>query len=152
MAAAWEDWRDRGAAGVIWMDPDIVADPDDLAAITARISYWPAAVWCSLHKLWPASTGRDTWVWGHGRWAEPVPEMTQQAMVMPGWFALGMTYTPAVLLDKVLADLPLWPFGAIDMGLSKMARELRVPIRVARECRPKHLHYQPRPGDPGYRP
>lgn len=151
MAEAWEHWAAQGAPGVIWIDPDIVADPDDLAAMTARISYWPGAVWCSLHKLWPASTGRDDWVWAHGRWAEPVPEMTQQAMVMPGWFALGMTYTPAILLDKVAADLPCWVFGTIDMGLSAAARATGIPIRVAHECQPKHLHYLPRRGDPAWR-
>lgn len=151
MAAAWEEWRDRGATGVIWMDPDIVADPDDLAAMLTRVRYHADAVWISLHKLWPASTGRDTWVWGHGRWNGTMPAMSQDHTVMPGWFALGMTYTPALLLDKVVADLPCWVFGQIDMGLSKVAREIPVPMRVAERCRPKHLHYLPREGDPQWR-
>lgn len=152
MAAAWLTWRLKGAPGVLWLDPDIVADPDDHMAMLERIDYWPDAVWVALHKLWPASTGRAEWCWGHGRCEAGRPELGQEANVLPGWFAMGMTYTPASLLNHAAGDLPCWEFGQIDMSLSTMARQLEIPIRVAHRARPKHLHYLPRAGDMGYRP
>lgn len=152
MAQTWLTCSRQGAPGVIWMDPDIAADPDDHNAMLEAISYRDDTVWVAAHKLWPASTGRQEWVWGHGRWDRTGPVMSQQFNVMPGWFAMGMTYTPSTLLHHVVQDLMLWTFGAIDMSLSHAARQLGVPIRVARKARPKHLHYIPRTGDVGYRP
>lgn len=151
MAEAWETWRDKGAPGIIWLDPDIVPDLHDLAALQVAQASEPGAVWCSLHKLWPASTRRPTWVWAHGPWEGDRPGMSTSADGEPGWFAMGMTYTPAALLEDAKHELPLWRFGQIDMSLSATARELGIPIRVARLCQPKHLHYRPRKEDSSWR-
>lgn len=151
MADSWSALKSEGAAGIIWMDPDIVADPDDMAGMAEAITANPLAVWVARHKLWPASTGRDAWVWGYGPWEGDRPGMTQDPTVTPQWFALGLTYTPARLLDTVWADLECWEFGTIDMGLSRAAREMGIPIYVTPSCRPKHVHWTPRPDDVTYR-
>lgn len=152
MAAAWLRWRDKGAPGILWMDPDVVADPSDLEAMHQVITYRPDTVWVAAHKLWPASTNLQDWVWGFGGWDDGRMTTTRNMRVMPGWFALGFTYTPAALLQPITSDLAVWVFGQVDMGLSAAARALQVPIRVANQARPRHVHFIKRPGDAGYRP
>ena len=134
------------------MDPDIVADPHDHAAMSECIRYNPYACWVARHKLWPASTGRDDWAWGFGPVDGDMPLFGQDPHTPLGWFALGMTYVPAQVLDYVVNDLACWMFGEIDMGLSRAARQLAVPIYPVAGCRPKHVHFTRRAGDVGYRP
>lgn len=148
MADAWAACRPAGAAGILWMDPDIVADLGDLETMHECIAQIPEAVWVAPHKLWPASTGRQEWVWGHGPWAGTAPGMTQDLERRPGWFAMGFTFTPAELLDLAWADLRVWEYGMIDMGLSRYAREAGIPIKVAYGACPRHVHFYPDRGGP----
>lgn len=143
MAASWVTWRARGASGIITLDPDVVADPDDIETMRGFIDYDNSCVWASMHKLWPASTHRDTWVWAFGKVNGDRPVMSQSTEGPYGWFALGMTYLPAALLDIAVRDMPLWEFGMIDMGLSRTAREHGFTINVAGNCHPKHVHFTP---------
>lgn len=134
------------------MDPDIVADPDDLAEMHKAIERAPEYVHCSVHKLWPASTMRKEWVWAHGMWVGTAPVVSQQMAPYAQWFALGMTYTPAALLDLAAPHMFQWVFGQVDSGLSATARQHNIPAFPVPKCRPKHLHYYPREDDASWRP
>lgn len=140
MAAVWRDLRGSGIPGIVWLDPDMAADPGDLDIMRGEAEWSPDEVIVAAHKLWPASTGRDAWVWGHGPWGGNVPVMSQQCVTAVGWFALGMTYTPRKLLDLALRDMDAWHYGQVDMGLSKIAREADIPMRAEYRGMPKHLH------------
>jgi len=152
MAAYWRQVRMAGPAGVIWQDPDIVADPDDLDAMRAAIGDRPTWVHVAAHKLWPASTMRESWVWGHGVMRGDTPVLSNRMQPRAEWFALGLTFTPARLLDLALPHLPAWVFGQVDNGLAAVARQHGIPGQVVPGARPKHLHFYPREDDASWRP
>jgi len=127
------------------MDPDVVADPDDISYLREEIDQYTDDIVHVPHKLWPASTGRDEWVWSYGRHDGTMPVMSQQHHHDPGWCAIGLTYTPARLLDIVAADMPFWEFGQIDMTLAATARQHDIPIRVCDGVQVKHVHFTPGP-------
>lgn len=152
MAAYWWMAKQKGAAGVIWQDPDIVCDPDDLAAMRTAIEYRPTSVAVASHKLWPASTMRDSWVWAHGLHVGGYPVLGQVWQKRAEWFALGLTYTPGRLLDLAYPHMPAWVFGQVDNGLSNIARVHGIPGFAVKDARPKHLHFYPREDDASWRP
>lgn len=127
-------------------------DPDDLNAMLKAVSSTPEYGWVSLHKLWPASTMRDDWVWAHGRMDDITPVLSQRIEDVAQWWALGFTYTPAALLNAALPHMPAWVFGQVDNGLSAVARQHHIPVHVMRSCRPKHLHFYSREDDASWRP
>ena len=137
---------------MLWQDPDIIADPDDLAAMTSHIETWPGMVHVARHKLWPASTMREHWVWGHGIMQDERPVLSQKWQERAEWFALGFTWTPAQLLDLAVPHMPAWQFGQVDSGLGAVARQHRIPGRAVSGARPKHLHFYPREDDASWRP
>jgi hypothetical protein len=152
MARFWANTREADAVGVLWQDPDIVADPDDLEEMTKAIERAPEYVHCSVHKLWPASTMRPDWVWAHGAWRNNAPVMGQRMDTVADWFALGFTYTPARLLDIAMPHMFQWVFGQVDNGLAATARQHNIPAFPVPKCRPKHLHFYPREDDASWRP
>jgi hypothetical protein len=152
MAAYWRQLRTGDAAGVIWQDPDVVADPDDLAALREQARDYPGWVHVAAHKLWPASTMRESWVWGHGVMDGDMPVLSQRMQPRAEWFALGLTYTPGRLLDLALPHMPAWLFGQVDSGLGAVARQHGIAGRVCPQARPKHLHFYPREDDASWRP
>ena len=152
MAEYWRHIRGSGVAGVIWQDPDIVADPDDLAAMRRHAETWPGMVHVAVHKLWPASTMLPDWVYGHGVMDGERPVLSQKLSGRADWFALGLTYTPAQLLDLAIPHMPAWQFGQVDSGLGAVARQHRIPGRAVTAARPKHLHFYPREDDASWRP
>jgi len=152
MAAYWQKIRGQGYDGVIWQDPDVVADPDDLAAICEQARDYPGFVGVAAHKLWPASTMLCDWVWAHGIMDGHWPVLSQKMQPRAEWFALGLTYTPGRLLDLALPHMPAWVFGQVDSGLGAVARQHGIPGRVVPHSRPKHLHFYPREDDASWRP
>lgn len=137
----WQIARREHRIGVLWIDPDIAADPDDLAVITDAITSWPADTHTAAVKLWPASTARPDWIWSHrgGDLGKPVP--TQDVTVQATYVATGFLYTPARLLDQLPDDFPSLQFTAVDVCLSETGIRHGIPVRVAWECRPRHLHF-----------
>lgn len=118
-------------------------DPWDAKRMADSIDSMPDSVLVAPHKLWPASTGRLEWVWGHGLWQEPHPVMSQVLHYQAEWFAMGFTYTPRKLLDLALPHMSAWHYGQVDMGLSRLAREHGIDARRLTFCEVKHVHYQP---------
>lgn len=123
-----------------------------MAEMRAEIESAPGSVWVSVHKLWPASTILEDWVWAHGRMDGNRPVLSQARTVAAEWFALGFTYTPAQLLDLAVPHMPAWVFGQIDNGLAAVARQHNIYAWAAEACMPKHLHFYPREDDASWRP
>lgn len=151
MAEYWRIARASGVDGILWQDPDIVADPDDKDEMMRAISRAPEFVHASVHKLWPASTMRDDWVYAHGTMNGIYHELSQKMAPRADWFALGFTYTPARLLNLAAPHMINWVFGQVDSGLSNVARINNIPAFPVPKCRPKHLHFYPREDDASWR-
>lgn len=151
MARVWANAKPAGALGIVWQDPDIVIDPDDYEEMMRAAKRAPDFIHVSVHKLWPASTMRESWVWAHGLVKDNVPVLSQQIAPRADWFALGFTYTPGRLLDLAAPHMPAWVFGQVDTGLGAVARQNHIPAFPVPRCRPKHLHFYPREDDASWR-
>lgn len=152
MAELWNTRPDPTWVGVLWQDPDIVVDPDDAHEMHMAISRAPDLIHVSVHKLWPASTMRDDWVYAHGLVDGITHVLNQKMAPRADWFALGFTYTPARLMNLAAPHMINWVFGQVDSGLSAVARQNYIPAFPVPKCRPKHLHFYPREDDASWRP
>jgi hypothetical protein len=139
LAAAWERLGNRECTGMLVMDGDVQIDPLDLGAMGDAIAAAPGNVLVGPVRLWPASTMRPSWVWGHWR----SPHGPSQEMIMnPNRWGFGFTYLPRRLLAAAdAAGLREWEFPNVDMEMSQLAARRRIPARVVQGCHPKHMHY-----------
>jgi hypothetical protein len=139
LQAAWEQLGNKGCCGMLVMDGDVQIDPLDLAAMGDAIAARPRTVLIGPVRLWPASTQRESWVWGHWRSPHgPTQEMTPN----PNRWSFGFTYLPRRLLEAAARDgLADWSFPNVDVKMSDCATRHRVPARVVEGCHPKHMHY-----------
>lgn len=128
-----------------------MCDLDDIDAMREAIERVPEYVHIAAHKLWPASTMRDDWVWAHGLMDGDRPVLSQRRADRAQWFALGLTWTPARLLNLAAPHMPAWMFGQVDTGLSATARQHSIPAYCVPQARPKHLHFYPREDDASWR-
>lgn len=137
LAAAWEQLAGPAAAGLVILDGDVAVDPQDIAAMLAAIHLDPGAVHVAPVRLWPASTKRDRWVWGHGR-----GDFSRDDPDDPDVFGFCFTYLPRRLVDAcVKSGLAGWRYPHVDRLTSRRARALRIPVRVVRGATPKHVNY-----------
>ena len=135
---AWRQLRNRQCAGMLILDGDVVIDPADYAAMLEAVHGEPSAVHVAPVRLWPASTMRESWVWGHWCGAGP----SQELCLAPSRWSFGFTYLPRRLLYAAhRAGLQKWAFPGVDLRMSQTARNTGIPARVVQECQPKHLHY-----------
>lgn len=141
MSGYWAQARAAGAHGVLWLDPDIAADPDDLAAMTRAITGDPALMYTGLVKLWPASTERDTWIWSHRGGTIGKPAATQQWDTPVTYVSQGILWTPRRLLDLAFPAHSDWQWVQVDVGLSELALTHGIGAMLVPGCRPKHLHF-----------
>lgn len=137
-------WASHGAghwAGMLWLDCDVAADPDDLAAMAEAVKADPEQVYTGMIKLWPRSTGAAAWFWSHRAGPPSAPICTQAEVEDATNFALGFLWTPARLMNLALPWLRSWRYREIDCGLSELAWRHDIRARAVLDCRPKHLHY-----------
>lgn len=140
-AEVWRQLAEQGCEGVIWLDPDIAADPDDLDALAQFVALHPADVVTATVKLWPASTGRATWMYGH-RWSEAVDDLDGQTWHQrPRYWTTSMVWTPAQLLDLAMPEMPDRPWHGFDVWLNRLALAHDIPAWAVPDCQPKHLHF-----------
>lgn len=142
MSQLWNGIRANGIPGVLWLDPDIAADPDDLAAMTSAIDAAPAEMHTGLIKLWPESTGRDHWIWSHRGGTLGKPAATQEVIRTVAYVSTGFLWTPARLLDLAFPSIEGCQWDQVDVALSEYALTHGIPARTVPECRPKHLHFR----------
>lgn len=127
--------------GMLWLDPDVVADPDDLATMTEAVEAIPADLHTGMVKLWPASTSRDAWIWSHRAGRLGTPAATQDETCAPVYVSTCFLWIPARLLDSITPQLPSWGWHGFDVQLSEAALHLGIEAHTVPACRPKHLHF-----------
>jgi len=138
LAGAWRQLKTGQCAGMVIQDGDVAVDPLDVSVMLGTAFRFPELVWTAPVRLWPASTQRESWVWGH--WAGGGP--SQDPCPEPTFFSFGLTYLPRKVLDKAVAmGLERWHFPGVDRRMSLAAQAAGVKIRVADGCQPKHMHY-----------
>jgi hypothetical protein len=136
---AWRVLGNKECAGMLLMDADVSIDPIDYSAMGEAVNAEPAAVHTAPVRLWPASTQRASWIWGH--WCDECKQ-GQQFCAQPDRFTFSFTYLPRRLLslaDK--AGLKGWTFPGVDLRMAAVAKRNNIPVRVVPECHPKHMHY-----------
>lgn len=137
MASAWQQLGHGDADGMLVQDGDVAADPLDLAAMRAAIGGDPLAVWAAAVRLWPGSTGEDSW-----RWSNWGPDGPGQQLDPAGGirrFTTCFTWLPAALAGR--PALRRQEFPLVDRWLSAEARRIGLDIRRPERCFPKHLHW-----------
>jgi hypothetical protein len=141
MSDLWRSVRQTGLQGMIWMDNDVAADPDDLAAMVEAVSQLPQDVHTAVVKAWPGSTSRPDWFWSHrpGTLGWPVASQDEYAPV--AYVSTCMLWTPSRLLDLALPAMESWRWEQVDVGLSELALRHDITARAVHGCRPKHLHF-----------
>lgn len=127
--------------GILWMDPDVAADPDDLDAMTAAVEQLPADLHTGMVKLWPTSTSRDTWIWSHRPGTLGAPAATQDETAPVIYVSTCFLWIPARLLDLIQVEVASWPWEGFDVALSEAALRAGIGAHAVPACRPKHLHF-----------
>lgn len=140
-SALWLNHTDAAWPGIIWVDPDVAADPGDLEAMLTAAAELPQDVHTGLVKLWPASTGLRTWIWSHRGGTLGNPVATQDPAVPIAYVSTCFLYVPARLMKRVAADMASWPWFGFDVRLSEAALRAGVPMHAVAACQPKHLHF-----------
>jgi hypothetical protein len=137
----WISIRDTDVSGLLLLGCDVAADPDDYMAIAKAVQYHPQRVLTGMVKLWPASTGRNEWIWSHRGGIYGAPEAGQHSVEYPAYFSLGFLWVPRQLLDLAFPEHDDWRWGQMDVGLSEIALHSRIVAQAVTDCRPKHLHF-----------
>lgn len=141
LASAWKQaTTDRpDIMGMLILDGDVMIDPHDWFMMRQAIQMEPDAVQIAPVRLWPVSLGDlPGWAWGHCRDGNFTQEMTED----PDFFAFNFTYIPRRVIELAIAQgLKGWQFPNVDTNVSRVARNAKVPMRVVKDCSPKHMHY-----------
>lgn len=137
LAGAWRQLAGATTDGLLLLDGDVAVDALDLAAMRHAIHAEPGIVHTAAVRLWPKSTKRAGWIWGH--WArEPGQKMTRA----PWRFSFCFTYVPRAVIEQALEDgLESWTFPWVDREMSCAARAAAVRVSVVPNCTPKHIHF-----------
>lgn len=138
---AWTMTHVYPLAGILWLDPDVVADPDDVSAMAAAVEQLPGDLHTGMVKLWPASTGRDTWIWSHRTGSLGAPAATQDDQAPVAYVSTCFLWMPARLLDLICPRAQGWPWDGFDVQLSEAALRAGIEAHAVPACRPKHLHF-----------
>lgn len=139
LAAAWKQVAEPDTAGVLLIDGDVLIDPHDYTMMREAIQAEPGAVHIGPAKLWPTSKNDlSGWAWGHCRNGVFTQEWTED----PDFFAFNFTYVPREVMELAIRkELRNKQFPEVDRFVSRMAREAGIPMRVVKDCHPKHMHY-----------
>jgi hypothetical protein len=137
LESGWKQLSDPDSQGLLILDGDVMIDPQDFENMRCAIEADPDCVWVAPARIWPVSTGKPRWTWGHWK-DQPSTEWCDN----PEWFAFNFTYLPAALMTAAIKDsLRLWQFPKVDMNMSRTARKQGIKVRVVPDCAPKHMHY-----------
>lgn len=142
IAWMWVVARGQGHPGLLLLGCDVAADPDDLDAMTAAVAARPGDLHTGLVKLWPESTGRNTFMWSHRQGTIGMPVVTSDESGQVSYVSLGFLWVPGRLLDLVSPLMGPWQHGETDVRLSEIALSAGIPAYIVSDCRPKHLHFQ----------
>lgn len=139
LLAAWRQLSHSADAGMLTIDGDVAADPADIGAMMAAIDEAPRDVHTAPVRLWPSSTTRPDWVWGHWH-AEASQDLS--ACDPPLFFTFSLTYLPRRLIEACdRAGLARWAFPSCDAQVSRTAKTAGIPAHVVYGAAPKHVPY-----------
>jgi hypothetical protein len=138
LASAWANLgRKQQASGMLILDGDVAIDPEMTAVMLNVIFEAPDVVHTAPVKIWPASTGRQSWVWSH--WEK---EASQESDPRPRYFSFCFTYLPAALIEAcVKAGLEGWQYPNVDASVSDHARRGKFEARAVPGIEPVHLNW-----------
>ena len=137
LAAAWAQLATPEAAGLVILDGDVAIDPQDLAVMLAAVEVSPDVVHVGPVRLWPVSTKKDRWTWGHG-----TGTFSRDDPDEPDVWGLSFTYLPRPAVDAaVRAGLHNWRYPHVDVRIRQTARKAGITARTLRGATPKHLNY-----------
>jgi hypothetical protein len=141
LASAWKQATDGrpDITGMLIVDGDVLIDPHDWIMMRQAIQLEPGAVNIAPAKLWPVSLDAlPGWAWGHCKNGN----FTQEPTDDPDFFAFNFTYLPRKLMELCIQKgLKGWAFPNVDTNVSRVARQANIPMRVVKDCHPKHMHY-----------
>jgi hypothetical protein len=144
----WQNLNKPTSDGAIILDGDVIIDPHDYDSLITHACTDVNAVWTAPVKLWPSATSLTDWVWGHRKLVDmnrPQAEIVkewQQDIDDPDMFTFCFTYLPAALINGAIRkglDTRMYP--KVDWFMWETAQELGIPVRVVRDCYPRHLNY-----------
>jgi hypothetical protein len=137
LASSWRTLALPEYTGMLILDGDVAIDPEDYGQMLAAIHVRPDIVHTAPAKLWPASTKRKDWVWGHWT-AEASQEIEDQAW----WFTFCFTYLPRVLIEAAIrAGLRSWRYPTCDRKVCETYQTSGLPVHIVKNCFPKHMNY-----------
>jgi len=139
LAGAWAQLSAEvpGMLGMCVLDGDVALDPADMEAMFRAAANDQKSVHTAPVRLWPVSTKRPDWHWGH--WTG---EPSQEDKDNPVWFSLCFTYLPRALIDQCIrAGMKRWTYPGVDKRIAAQAQRLGIPVKVVRAARPVHLNY-----------
>lgn len=140
LAGAWAQITKHlpNVLGMLLLDGDVALDPYDAQAMMVAAMVEPTAVHTAPVKLWPASTKRDDWTWGH--WSLKPSQRLEVDGVR--WFSTCLTFLPRQLVAGCLkAGLRSWTYPGVDARIAEQAQRMEIPVRVVLDVRPVHLNY-----------
>jgi hypothetical protein len=134
LARYWQQQQQgRERIGILLLDGDVLADPEDIRAMRRAIGDETGAVHTAPVKLWY----QGEWVWSHQ--GEDM-QLTKECLTAPYYFSFGLTYIPAAVMNAAIkAGLDSWYYPYVDENVSHIARKIDVPVRVVLAAYPKHI-------------
>lgn len=137
LACAWEELTQANTSGIVMLDGDTVIDPLDSAIMGDSITEMPNAVHVAPVRLWPHSTKFSTWVWAHG-----IGNYTQADVEEIDMFTFNFTYLPRSLMETCIhRGMKTWRYPHVDHRVVDVARETLTPMKLVKNCYPKHLNF-----------
>jgi hypothetical protein len=139
LAGAWKQLNpDNVMEGMLILDGDVAIEPIDLSNMLGAIHHHDGMVVVAPARIWPVSTKRKQWSWAH--WATKPSQIMETENIR--WFSFNFTYLPKKLIEQALSDgLRSWTYPRVDMRFSESAFKSGIPVYVAENVHPKHLHF-----------
>lgn len=134
LARFWQQQQqNRDRIGILLLDGDVIADPEDIRAMIRAIEQETDAVHTAPVKLWYGGN----WVWSHQ--GEDM-HLTQTCLTDPYYFSFGLTFIPASVMNAAIkAGLADWHYPYVDENISHIANKMNTQIRVVLQSYPKHI-------------
>lgn len=138
LAGAWKQLSNETIDGMLILDGDVAIEPGDLTNMLAAIHEHDKMVVIAPARIWPKSTKRKNWVWGH--WSKDASQVIETENIH--FFTFNFTYLPRTVIEQALTDgLADWSYPGVDKRMSETAVRANVPIFVAENVLPKHLNF-----------
>jgi hypothetical protein len=136
LARYWEQQKEGiDRIGIMILDGDVLADPEDIRALAESVASEPDAVHTAPVRLWYSGQ----WFWSHQ--GEDM-KLTRECLMNPYYFSFCLTFIPTEVMNAAIkAGLDTWYYPYVDKNMSEIAAKIGAPVRVALKSYPKHMHW-----------